>query len=204
MGWDLEGRVLVTEIPDHGIAVFNIYAVNGTTNPYRDPSTGKVIGDRHMRKRAFHTELRDECSRYEKVGWNVVIAGDMNISQTPLDSYPQLRMGKEHVENRKHFKNTFMKSKGAGGLSMRDTFREARGEERKYTYRPPGRVWGEGMDRVDLCLVSEGVKLKGAGILDSVEERGRSDHVPLWVEVEVGDKRDDEKQKRKRGKDKME
>ncbi|KAI4251967.1 MAG: hypothetical protein L6R42_008167, partial [Xanthoria sp. 1 TBL-2021] len=95
--WDLEGRVLITELQDHGIVVFNIYAVNGTTNSYRDPNSGKTIGDRHWRKRSFHTELRNECSRYESQGWDVVLAGDMNISQTPLDSYPQLRMGKEHV-----------------------------------------------------------------------------------------------------------
>ncbi|KAL8955287.1 MAG: hypothetical protein Q9193_006805, partial [Seirophora villosa] len=39
--WDLEGRVLITELPDHGTVVFNVYAVNGTTNPYRDPASGK-------------------------------------------------------------------------------------------------------------------------------------------------------------------
>ncbi|KAL9627779.1 MAG: hypothetical protein Q9204_006338, partial [Flavoplaca sp. TL-2023a] len=181
--WDLEGRVLITELSDHDIVVFNIYAVNGTTNPYRDPHTGKTIGDRHMRKRAFHLELRDECSRYERQGWDIVIAGDLNISQTPLDSYPQLRLGKEHVLKRQHFKNTFMMGKEEGGLGMRDSFRELHGAQKKYSYRPPGRVWGEGMDRVDLILVSEGVKVNGADILDSELERGKSDHVPLWVEV---------------------
>ncbi|KAL8654993.1 MAG: hypothetical protein Q9226_003215 [Calogaya cf. arnoldii] len=189
--WDLEGRVLVTELPDHGIVVFNLYAVNGTTNPYRDPESGKTIGDRHMRKRIFHTQLRNECSRYESRGWDVVIAGDMNISQTPWDSYPQLRMGKEHVINRQHFADTFMKGKDEGGLGMRDSFREVHGLERKYSYRPPGKVWGDSMDRVDLILVSEGTKIKRADILDSELERGRSDHVPLWVEVEVKSLGDD-------------
>ncbi|KAL8725885.1 MAG: hypothetical protein Q9166_007082 [cf. Caloplaca sp. 2 TL-2023] len=190
--WDLEGRVLITELPAHGIVVFNIYAVNGTTNPYRDPDNGKVIGDRHMRKRIFHTELRNECCHYEDAGWDVVIVGDLNISQTPLDSYPQLRMGKEHVVNRRHFADTFMKGKEEGGFGMRDTFREMHGEKRKYSYRPPGRVWGEGMDRVDLILVGEGVKLRGADILDNEMERGRSDHVPLWVEVEAGKNKEEE------------
>ncbi|KAI4271358.1 MAG: hypothetical protein LQ337_006067 [Flavoplaca oasis] len=183
--WDVEGRVLITELPDHGVVVFNIYAVNGTTNPYRDPHSGKTIGDRHMRKRAFHLELRDECSRYESQGWDIVIAGDLNISQTPLDSYPQLRLGKEHVLNRQHFKDAFMIGKEEGGLGMRDSFRQIHGEEKKYSYRPPGRVWGEGMDRVDLILVSERARINGADILDSELERGRSDHVPLWVEVSV-------------------
>ncbi|KAL8934335.1 MAG: hypothetical protein Q9216_005962 [Gyalolechia sp. 2 TL-2023] len=184
--WDLEGRVLLTEFPDHGIVVFNIYAVNGTANPYRDPGSGKVIGDRHMRKRVFHEELRDECKRYEDQGWKVVVAGDMNVSQTSQDSYPQLRMGKEHVANRAHFRDCFMKGKEEGGLGMRDTFREVRGEEAKFSYRPRGRVWGDGMDRVDLILVSQGVRVREADILDEQMERGRSDHVPLMVEVEVG------------------
>lgn len=183
--WDLEGRVLITELHHHGIVVFNIYAVNGTTYSYRDPNSGKTIGDRHMRKRIFHTELRNESSRYESQSWHVVIAGDMNVSQTPMDSHPQLRIGKEHVTNRRHFANTFIKGKSEGGLGMRDSFREVHGQERKYSYRPPGKAWGEGMDRVDLIFVSEGTRIKRADILDSELERGRSDHVPLWIEVEV-------------------
>ncbi|KAI4227483.1 MAG: hypothetical protein L6R36_002384 [Xanthoria steineri] len=199
--WDLEGRVLITELHHHGIVVFNIYAVNGTTNFYRDPNSGKTIGDRHMRKRIFHTELRNECSRYESQGWHVVIAGDMNVSQTPLDSHPQLRIGKEHVTNRRHFADTFIKGKREGGLGMRDSFREMHGQERKYSYRPPGKAWGEGMDRVDLILMSGGTRIKRVDILDSELERGRSDHVPLWIEVEVkspgGEVEGDEKDRRK-------
>ena len=103
----------------------------------------------------------------------------MNVSQTTLDSYPHLRIGKEHVTNRRHFADTFIKGKREGGLGMRDSFREVQGEERKYSYRPPGKAWGEGMDRVDLILVSEGTRIKRANILDSELERGRSDHVPL-------------------------
>ncbi|KAL8671770.1 MAG: hypothetical protein Q9168_003741 [Polycauliona sp. 1 TL-2023] len=183
--WDLEGRVLITAFRDHGIVVFNIYSVNGTTNPYRDPASGKVISDRHLRKREFHTQLRDECARYKSQGWDVVIAGDLNISQTLLDSYPQLRMGKEDVVNREHFRDCFVKGIEEGGLGMRDSFREIHGEERKYSYRPPGKAWGEGIDRVDLILVSRLTQLVSADILDSEFERGTSDHVPLWVKVGV-------------------
>ncbi|KAL8703365.1 MAG: hypothetical protein Q9201_003450 [Fulgogasparrea decipioides] len=183
--WDLEGRVQILELPKHALVVLGVYAVNGTTNPYRDPATGKVVGDRHMRKRRFHEELRHECARYEDHGWNVIIAGDINISQTPLDSYPQLRMGRDHVLNRTHFRDCFIKGKEEGGLGMRDSFREIRGEERKFSYRPRERAWGEGMDRVDLVLVSQGVKLKDADILDTEDERGTSDHVPLCVEIET-------------------
>ncbi len=186
MDWDLEGRVLITELQSHGVVVVNVYAVNGTANPYRDSSSGKVVGYRHMRKRVFHAELRDECARYEDHGWQVVVAGDLNISQTPLDSYPNLRTGKEHVRNREDFKECFIRSKGEGGMGMRDTFREVKGEERKFSYRPRGKAWGEGMDRVDLILVSRSVSVRDADILDDELDRGRSDHVPLWVEVDAG------------------
>ena len=66
--WDPEGRLLLTELPSLGVVVFNIYAVNGTTKDYRDPSTGKVVGDRHDRKRAFHSLLVKEVKGYEEQG----------------------------------------------------------------------------------------------------------------------------------------
>ena len=82
------------------------------------------------------------------------------------------------------------------GLGMKDSFREIRGPERKFTYRPPGRKWGEGMDRVDLILVSggmfgtgeeegesKGVRLVDADVLDTELDRGSSDHVPLYVDL---------------------
>jgi len=224
--WDLEGRVLTLEIPRAsagdggeegagegvvwegagqgrrgGLVVFGIYAVNGTTLPYREPSTGIITGDRHAHKRRFHTHLRDEVARYEGAGWDVVIAGDLNISRSSLDSYPSQRIGVDHVANRADFEEKFMNARG--GLRMVDSFREMKGEERKYTYRPPGRVWGAGMDRVDLIMCSRGMgrnesvegkgseqrkarkrwRLVDADILDLEEERGPSDHVPLYVDV---------------------
>ena len=160
--------------------VINVYAVNGTTYDNRDPSTGKVVGTRHDRKRRFHSLLRNEVDQYENQGWNVVLAGDMNISRTKIDSFPQLRMGEEHVRNRADFEGKFITD-----LEMIDTFRVMRGEERKFTYRPTGKPWGTGGDRVDMILVSKGLKdyVEDADILDSEEERGPSDHVPLFVEV---------------------
>ena len=86
--WDLEGRVLLTELPSLGVVVFNIDAVNGTTNDYRDPSMGKVVRDRHNRKRAFHSLLAKEVKGCEEQGWGVVVAGDINISRTKIDSFP--------------------------------------------------------------------------------------------------------------------
>ena len=183
--WDLEGRVSLVEIPTWRVTVVNFYAVNGTTNDYRDPATGKVIGDRHDRKRIFHSLLRDEVRRYEDKGWDVVVAGDMNISRSHIDSFPQLRMGEEHVRNRADFEEKFIKD-----LDMLDTFRLVHGQQRKFTYRPRNKPWGAGGDRVDMILVTKGLGAQGrireAGILDSEEERGPSDHVPLFVGLDTG------------------
>ena len=180
VSWDLEGRVLLAEISQYGLVIVNVYAVNGTMNDYRDPNTGKVIGDRHGRKKVFHSLLRDEAKQYEKQGWRVVIAGDINISRSSMDSFPQLRLAKEHVENRADFEEKFIRD-----LKMIDTFRMIKGEERKYSYRPTGKPWGAGGDRVDMILVSEGLKklVEDADILDTQDERGPSDHVPLLVEL---------------------
>lgn len=183
--WDLEGRVLLVEIPKWRVMVVNVYAVNGTTNDYRDPVTGKVVGDRHDRKRIFHSLIRDEIRRYENKGWDVVVAGDINISRSPIDSFPKLRMDEEHVRNRADFEEKFIND-----LDMVDTFRLVHGQQRKFTYRPRNKPWGSGGDRVDMILVTRGLEgqggVRGADVLDCKEERGPSDHVPLFVELGVG------------------
>lgn len=51
--WDREGRVLACELPNHGLMLGNVYAVNGTSKIYRDPDTGEPRGDRHTWKRTF-------------------------------------------------------------------------------------------------------------------------------------------------------
>ena len=128
----------------------------------------------------------------------------MNISRSAMDSYPALRTGAEHVTNRADFEARFMEKEG--GLGMGDCFRVVRGERRKYTFWPRGREWGTGMDRVDLMLCSGDVvgrdggegdeegsvpgrrglggwRLVDADILDTSEERGPSDHVPLYIDL---------------------
>lgn len=201
--WDLEGRVLIVELPKEMIVVFNVYAVNGTENPYRDPKTGAVVGTRHDRKRVFHSELAEETAKYEKQGWIVVIAGDINIARSPLDGFPGIRLGEAHVKNRMDFDRKFMSKRE--GLGMTDSFRHLHGDERKYSYRSRGVVWGASCDRVDMILVSnratagpatsndEAVKspvarsarMSEADILDEELERGSSDHVPIYVTLKT-------------------
>jgi len=189
--WDLEGRVLVLEIPGRKLAAFNVYAVNGTDNPYRDIQTGHIVGTRHDRKRALHSELKAECEGYEQKGWSVVIAGDLNIARSPLDGFPGRRMGHEHVKNRIDFEEKFIHGKGHGGLGMIDSFRALHNGEKKYSYRGRNREWGSSCDRVDLILVSgechtQGkIALSEADMLDEEMERGPSDHVPSYVTLKA-------------------
>ena len=181
--WDHEGRVLRLELKDAKLVVFNVYAVNGTENPYRDPKTGIVAGTRHDRKRVFHEKLQIAVKEYEQRGWDVVIAGDLNIARHPVDGHPGRRMGNHHVRNRQDFEQRFMSTKTNGGLEMVDTFRSLHGEEPKYSYHPRGIRWGSSCDRVDLILLSRSIaaRLAEADILDEEVERDPSDHVPLYV-----------------------
>ena len=191
VSWDLEGRVLRLEIPNRKVVVLNVYAVNGTENPYRNPRNGEIIGTRHDRKRAFHTELKKECKGYEDKGWKVVVAGDLNVARSPIDGFPGRRMGEAHIQNRKDFEEKFMDERKDGGLGMVDSFRAIYGNEKKYSYRSPSRDWGSSCDRVDLILLSHdlgsgpGFQLKEADILDEEDERGPSDHLPLYITLHL-------------------
>jgi exonuclease III len=72
-------------------------------------------------------------------------------------------------------------------LDAVDVFRAMHGRERRYTYYPRTREWGTSCDRVDMVFVSRGLweagRVVGTGILDTPQERGLSDHVPIWVEI---------------------
>lgn len=192
--WDQEGRVSIVELQAAAskLALFNIYAVNGTDNPYRDPATGAVRGTRHDRKLAFHRRLMEECLRLEDEGWGVLVAGDMNVAPSLLDGYPRLRTTPhQHVINRADFNSRFLGIKNGSGGSMSwdgvDVWRQIHETERRYTYFPRSREWGTSCDRVDYVIAGRSIWeagfITGSGILDSEAERGPSDHVPVWVDV---------------------
>ncbi|KAF3003222.1 hypothetical protein E8E13_009873 [Curvularia kusanoi] len=194
--WDAEGRVSVVELTngEEKLAIFNIYAVNGTDNPYRDPTTGRVCGTRHDRKRAFHALLASECKRLEEQGWEVLLGGDMNVAPDARDGWPKLRtFPQAHVLNRSDFREKFLSGMGDGkeqkaaGFNGMDVWREMHRDERRYTYYSRGREWGTSCDRVDYFVTGRGAwergLIKHCGILNSEAERGPSDHVPIWVDV---------------------
>ena len=78
-------------------------------------------------------------------------------------------------------------SYGERCLDAVGVFRTVHGDKRKYTYYPRTKDWGSSCDRVDLVFVSkvlwEGGRVVATDILDTMLDRGPSDHVPVWVEV---------------------
>jgi exonuclease III len=194
--WDQEGRISVVELvtASSKLAIFNIYAVNGTENPYRNPETGAVKGTRHDRKLQVHRLLRQECLNLEAAGWDVLLAGDMNVAPDARDGHPKLRMFPlQHQNNRADFHDKLLggqcKEGESTGWKGIDVWREMHGDERRYTYFSRGREWGSSCDRVDYVVAGKGAwdkgMIKASGIMDSEVERGPSDHCPVWVDVGI-------------------
>jgi exonuclease III len=183
--WDLEGRVSITELQravgsgigskrqtgsgektstaaiSRPLALINVYAVNGTSAPYRSSENGQTVGTRHEHKIAFHSKLRDECLELEQRGFHVVVAGDLNVARGPLDGHPSLRTWPgQHCINRADFNSKFfckdeneqdgayidhnsINSGESSNFQGVDVFRALRGKERRYTYHPRGeKDWG--------------------------------------------------------------
>lgn len=189
--WDSEGRVSVIELTsgEKKLAVFNIYAVNGTENPYRDPKTGVQRGTRHERKLVFHDLLSEESKKLENEGWDVLLGGDMNVAPDARDGYPKLRtVPHQHVLNRADFHDKLLQEKESeDSFNGVDVWRKMHEDERRYTYYSRGREWGTSCDRVDYFIAGrrawDSSMITDSGILDTEAERGPSDHVPVWVDI---------------------
>ncbi|CZS95375.1 uncharacterized protein RAG0_05037 [Rhynchosporium agropyri] len=186
--WDQEGRVLSTEFEGWKLVVINGYWPNGTLNAWKDSETGAMKGTRHDMKRRFHSLMLEEVKGYESNEWDVVVIGDMNVARSAIDGYPGIRLGTEHVQNRKHFNEKFFESEV--GMKGVDSWRWVHGEKKGYTYHGErAEDWGRSCDRVDLGIVSKGLAdregLVGAEIWESVLDRGGSDHVPIGVILDI-------------------
>lgn len=182
--WDQEGRVLSTAFEAWRLVVVNGYWPNGTLNVWKDSETGAVRGTRHDMKRSFHSLMLEEAKSYESKGWDVVLVGDMNVARSAIDGWPGIRLGAEHILNRRDFNEKFFESDN--GMRGVDSWRWIHGQKKGYSYhgeRPE--EWGSSCDRVDLGIVSRGLvergRLVGGEIWESVLERGGSDHVPIGV-----------------------
>ncbi|KAK7750776.1 hypothetical protein SLS62_007328 [Diatrype stigma] len=193
------------------LAIINIYAVNGTSNDYYNTYTGAGAGTRHDRKLAVHMELLREAHALQRRGFQLIIAGDLNVARDELDGHPDLRTyPHQHVLNRADFNAKFFtkasirnthsvaayphlqdddvtakKEDTIQGLDGIDTFRHLHGSERRYSYYPRNRPWGTSCDRVDLIIASRALSgsIVAAGICDNPRDRGPSDHCPVWAEI---------------------
>ena len=167
--WDREGRLVVVRKP--GLAVVNVYAVNGAAKPFFDED-GRVAGDRHAFKRRFQMRVMDlGCELRESGG--VVMAGDWNVSPTPLDTHPRLRTEEPHARARAELHERLH----AEGFV--DIWRTRHPGERAYTWFNR-RARGLDAARVDYILVSENLvsRVDAADILDLLP---CSDHAPIRV-----------------------
>ena len=169
--WDLEGRVVVVRKP--GLAIVNLYAVNGTAKPYFDEA-GRVAGDRHQLKRRFQASVMDLGRELRRDG-GVIMAGDWNVSRTAQDAYPRLRTEEPHARARAEL-NARMIADG-----FVDVWRERHAEQRGYTWFNR-RARGLDAARVDYILVSADLVpcVRAANILELLPW---SDHAPVLVEL---------------------
>jgi exodeoxyribonuclease-3 len=169
--WDREGRIVVVRRP--GLAVVNVYAVNGTAKPWFD-ETGRAAGDRHALKRRFQTQVMD-LGRELRAHGGVIMAGDWNVSRTAQDTHPRLRTEAPHASARAEL-NARLTEEG-----FVDIWRERHPDERAYTWFNR-RARGLDAARVDYILVSEDLVslVRTAGILDLLPW---SDHAPVHVEL---------------------
>lgn len=178
---DREGRLVVLELPRLRLALFDLYAVNGTSKPYYDHTLGRVHGDRHAFKRRFHEALMREATRRTERGLELILIGDWNISRTTQDTFPRLRTEEPHARARRHLNQELVPA-----LDLVDAFRELHPSARRYTWfnrlAPPGTLDAA---RVDYALISRSLlpRVLDATIHDTPAERGRSDHAPLTLKL---------------------
>jgi len=171
--WDFEGRVVVVSRP--GLAVVNVYAVNGTAKPYFD-ETGHVAGNRHELKRRFQMQVMDLGRRLREQG-SVIMAGDWNVSRTAEDTHPRLRTEEPHARARAEL-NDLLTVEG-----FVDIWRQRHPNERAYTWFNR-KARGLDAARVDYILVSNDL-VPAVLTADILELLPWSDHAPVRVELQT-------------------
>ncbi len=78
-----------------------MYAVNGTTNEYRDSRSGEILGTRRDRKIAVQRLMMDESKKLEDKRRDILVIGDLNVAPARIDGHPNLRtFPEQHVINR--------------------------------------------------------------------------------------------------------
>jgi exodeoxyribonuclease III len=178
--WDLEGRLVMCELPAHDLLIADVYAVNGTDKRYFEG--GRVAGDRHGFK--LRTQQRYlECFQAARLrGLGLMLVGDWNVSRSAIDIHPRLRLAPPHVAARRMLNEVLIPE-----LDVVDVFRELHPELRKYTWfnRVAARHGRLDAARVDYALLSRSwlPRVSGADITQEQALALGSDHAPLWLEL---------------------
>ena len=153
----------------------NVYAVNGTSKPYFDHELGRFEGDRHAFKRRFQRRVFEHAARFSPV----ILAGDWNVSQARIDSYPRLRTEEPHVRARAEFLEL------AESAGLVDAYRHLHGSAKGYTWFSR-RSRTLDAARVDFFLVSEDLVpiTTSARIFDDPKFRRHTDHAPIGLIID--------------------
>lgn len=179
--WDTEGRVIVAGLPAHGLAIVNVYAVNGSARPHWDAGRGGTQGDRHQFKQHFIERLGGEMQTLLAGGLPLVLIGDWNVSRSRQDATPRLRTEEPHATARCRFNEEFV-----AALDLVDAFRHKHPDEPAYTWFNPRSRHRLDAARVDFALLSRALlpRLSDAGIDADPDARPGSDHAPLWIDLD--------------------
>ncbi|KAJ9092227.1 hypothetical protein QFC19_008764 [Naganishia cerealis] len=179
--WDKEGRVVVIELD--GLAIYNVYALNGSEYPWNDPQTGKTRGSRNERKREFNRLLMEDVKHQRKNPQtpHIILVGDFNISLAAIDCFPRLRTEYPHNVARQEFNEQIIP-----GMHVVDVWRKIHGMETKgYSWFAVGKPHRSDAARVDYALVCEDAvdRVKSVEYLE--KDQGRSDHCPLVLKFSM-------------------
>lgn len=178
--WDLEGRICALLLRSRGLALVDVYAVNGTARRHWNHELADFAGDRHAFKRDFIARLGRELSDDAFAQCALVLAGDWNVSRAKIDTTPRLRTEEPHAAARRRFNEEFMPS-----LDLVDVFRAQHPDERAYTWFNARARTRLDAARVDFVLASRALVARmRTGIEADPDARPGSDHAPVWVELE--------------------
>lgn len=179
VNWDSEGRIVVLEMKS-GWALVNVYALNGSEAPWKDPTGKGLPKTRNERKREFNRLLLRECQEIQARGLRLVLIGDFNISLAEPDCYPRLRTEYPHTLARKEFNEKFIP-----GANVVDVFRHIHGDKHGFSWFAKGKLPGQDCARVDYALVEHTIvdRVERIEYLEDPKERAHSDHAPVLLEL---------------------